>query len=262
MTTKANKHGLRAAAAERSNRHAQRTPLPPRKGDIDDAKEVLAAGAALVAGDGPDVKSWGKARTFADLAVACGWEGSVEPRGDAVELNATRGSETIVQAWRGGVWQYDASVYAFGDRTTRPRNASGATKLLNRTPDEAAAEMSKVAANRSFRKAEPKDLAVTLETAQKTLPFDPALATDAEIMAMVSGKSIVWFNRLSRKEEAGIVGRGRQLKMTFNESGDRVLNFCCPVTGYRSLLVTAILKVGTGRLESSKAETMKILVDA
>lgn len=262
MTTKANKHGLRAAAAERSNRHAQRTPLPPRPADVEDAREVLAAGAALMASDGPDVRSWGKAQNFASLAATAKWECVTDARGDAVEVSATRGNETIVQAWRGGVWQYDASVYAFGDRTTRPRNASGAIKLLNRSADDAAAEMSKVAANKSFRKSEPKDLAATLETAQKYLPFSPELATDAEILAMVSGKSISWFNRLSRKEEAGIVGRGRQLRMTFNEDGARVLNFCCPVTGYRSLLVSAILKVGTGRVEAPGAESQKVLVDA
>jgi len=32
MTTTASKHGLRAAATERRNRHAQRTPLPPKGG--------------------------------------------------------------------------------------------------------------------------------------------------------------------------------------------------------------------------------------
>lgn len=44
MTTNASKYGLRAAAAERRTRHAQRTPLPPRPGTIEDAKEAIEMG--------------------------------------------------------------------------------------------------------------------------------------------------------------------------------------------------------------------------
>lgn len=38
MTTVASKHGLRAAATEKRNRHAQRTALPPRPGQVEAAK--------------------------------------------------------------------------------------------------------------------------------------------------------------------------------------------------------------------------------
>lgn len=47
MTNTASKHGLRAAAQERSKKHAQRTPLPPRPGAIEDAREVIAAAKKL-----------------------------------------------------------------------------------------------------------------------------------------------------------------------------------------------------------------------
>ncbi len=267
MTTNASKFGLRKAASERSKKHAQRTPLPPRPGDVADAKDVLNALAALSNGDGSDPKSLGKAQSFAEKAGALEWEVSIAPVAGAAELTATRGNETIVQAWRDGVWQYDASIYAYGDRTTKPRNASGALKLLNRTPEAAKAETAKVAANRSFRKREPQDIGDRLETAQKILPFDPQTSTDAEIMAAVTGQSIAWYNRLSRGEEAGVVGKGRHLRMTVNESGERVLSFCCPVTGYRSLLVTAILRVGRGTPRSAGESQaaggfQKVLVDA
>jgi hypothetical protein len=44
---KASKHGLRKAAEERSARHAQRTALPPRAGQVQDAKDVIAASHVL-----------------------------------------------------------------------------------------------------------------------------------------------------------------------------------------------------------------------
>jgi hypothetical protein len=40
MTNVASKHGLRAAATERRNKHAQRTPLPPKPGVVEAAKET------------------------------------------------------------------------------------------------------------------------------------------------------------------------------------------------------------------------------
>jgi hypothetical protein len=261
MTTNVPKGANRAAAAQRTRKHAQRTPLPPRPGVIEDAREVLAE-VASSNGEEPTEGTWSKATAFAAGAIALGWEAVTEARSGSVEVIATRGNETIVQSWHDGVWSYDASVYAFGDRSTKPRNASGARKLLSRSVGDAEAETSKVASNKHFRKAEPKDLAVTLEKAQKRLPFDPDLDTDEVVLAALSGQSLVWYNRISRGQDSAIVGRSKSLRMTLNEKGQRVVNWCCPVTGFRSCLVTAIIKVGRGRLESAKAETMKVLVDA
>lgn len=250
VTTNASKHGLRAAAKERSNRHAQRTPLPPKPGVIEDAREVIAAGAAMQAaeshGDATDAKSMGKAEAFAEKARAAKWDVTVEPVGGVVELTATRGAETIIQAWAGGVWDYDTSFYGYGDRTTKPRNASGAIKLLERTPADASAEASKVSSNRHFRKAEPKDIEVRLEEAQQALPFDPSLAPDEEVAGILAGQALVWYNRLSRGQESAMVGR-KGVRFFTLADGQRGITFCCPVTGYRSCLVTAILKVGRGR---------------
>lgn len=41
MTTTANKHGLRKAAQDRTSKHAQRTPLPPRAGQVEAATEPV-----------------------------------------------------------------------------------------------------------------------------------------------------------------------------------------------------------------------------
>lgn len=279
MTTNVPKGANRASAAKKSAKHAQRTPLPPKPEKVADAKAVLEAAEALagwvahnaetdraeaaeMAVEAPSVATWGKAKAFAEKAGAAKWEASTEAVGTAVEVTVTRGSETVVQAWAGGVWSYEASVYAYGDRTTKPRNASGALKLLLRSPEDAKAEMAKVASNRHFRKAEPKDIVATLEVAQTRLPFDPALATDEEVLTVLRGQAVTWYNRISRKTESAIVGRGRHMRISLTDDNQRVVNMCCPVTGFRSFLVTAILQVGRGRIESAAAETQKVLVDA
>ena len=253
MTTNASKFGLRKAAQERSNRHAQRTPLPPRPEKIADAKVVIAA---LAHGDGTDTKSLGKAQAFAEKAVAAKWSVDIAPADGSVELTATRGAETMVQAWSNGVWQYPSSFYAFGDRNTKPRNASGAAKLLLRSPEEAAAEAGKVASNKHFRKSEPKDIGVKLEEAKRHLPFDPDLDADELILGTLTGQALQWYNRLSRGTETAMVSR-KGARMSVTPDGQRVVTFCCPSTGYRSCLVTAILKVGRGRRSTVKGQDIE-----
>jgi hypothetical protein len=242
----------RATAAARTNRHAQRTPLPPRPGDVAAAREVIDSlsglqaeivEATLSAVEASDPRSHSKAQAFAERAVAAKWEASTALRPDGVELTLRRGPETIVQLWKNGVWQYAESIYAHGDRVTKPRNASGALKLLGRSPEDAATDAAKVASNKSFRKAEPRDLAKTLETAQASLPFAPHDA-DEIVLAALAGHSLSWFNRLSRKEEEGIVAPGRHLRLIELDGGERVLMFCCPRTGFRSCLLSQILAVG------------------
>ena len=247
-TTNASKFGLRKAAEERRNRHAQRTPLPPKPGVIE---------AARMAVETSDAKSLGKAQTFTEKAVAAGWKAETTVRGEAVEVTATRGPETIVEAWRNGVWQYDASVYAFADRTTKPRNASGAAKLLERAEGDAAAEATKVAANNSFRRKTPTDLAPIV------LPLDPELLTDEEAAKFFRGQTVRWFNRLSRSTETAMVSRQSTVRVTRWE-GETTVSFCCPVTGFRAFHLSAVLAVGRGKsgvTAGSQTATVE-LVDA
>lgn len=255
MTTQASKHGLRKAAEERRNRHAQRNPLPPKPGKVADARAVIAA---VVDGDASDTRSQAKAQAFAAKAGAAKWSVSTAVVAGAVELTATRGPETLIQAWRNGVWDYTVSFYAYGDRNTKPRNASGAAKLLERSPEDAASEAGKVAANKHFRKAEPKDITVKLEEAQRQLPFDPELDADELILGALAGQALVWYNRLSRGTESAIVGR-KGVRMSTTPDGQRVVTFCCPATGYRSCLVTAILKVGRGRHATTKGSEHEVV---
>lgn len=255
MTKIVNKGANRAAHTAKVNRHAQRTPLPPKPGVVESARQPVEAASSN--GEGPDDRSAAKAQDFGAKALSLGWGVDYAPNGEVAELTATRGVETIVQAWSGGVWQYDASVYAYGDRNTKPRNASGASKLLARSEKDAAAEMAKVTSNRSFRRAEPKDLAQTLEAAQKALPFDPELATDEEVTGVLNGQALVWYNRMSGGNESALVSR-KGVRITRLPDGARVANFCCPVTGFRSCLVTSILRVGRGKAVKAEAALVEV----
>jgi hypothetical protein len=252
MTTNASKFGLRKAAQERTSRHAQRTPLPPKAGMVQAAREVQAAAKAAespVAGS--DTKSLGKANGFAAKAVAAKWQAAIASRGDAVEVTATRGPETIVQAWVNGVWQYDASVYAFSDRTTKPRNASGALKLLDRSLEEAAAEMAKVTANNAFRKRQPTDLAPI------ALPLEADLLTDEEAAKFFRGQTVRWYNRMSRAAETAMVSRTAKVYVT-RWDGETTVCFCCPVTGFRAFHLSAVLALGRGKASGTDGEQARI----
>lgn len=264
MTKIVGKGAGRPAAAARNNKHSQRTPLPPKPGVVADVRETVialdpgkttgvAVQTATMAAPAPGAKSLGKAEAFAEKARAAGWQVSIEmdPEHDGAELTATRDGETLIQAWAGGVWQYPSSFYGYGDRNTRPRNASGAVKLLERSAEDARADAGKVAANKHFRKAEPKDIEVKLEEAQRRLPFDPDLAADELILAAVNGQALVWYNSLSRGQESALVSR-KGARISVTTDGKRVLTFCCPVTGYRSCYVSSLLRVGKGSRNYTK----------
>lgn len=252
MTTNASKFGLRKAALEKTNRHAQRTALPPKAGTVQAARDVLASVPAESAVEGSDTKTLGKAHAFAAKAVAAKWQASLASRGDAVEVTATRGAEVIVQSWRDGVWVYEASVYAFADRTTKPRNASGALRLLDRSPADAEKETAKVNANQAFRRREVKELKTIV------LPLDPELLTDEEAAKYFRGRTIRWYNRMSRNAETAMVSRNSQVHVTRHD-GEVTVWFCCPVSGFRAFHLSAVLAVGQGRLAS--AETGEIVLD-
>lgn len=248
MTKTVTKGTNRPAAAARTNRHAQRTPLPPKPGVVEAAREVLAE-AAQMAVAAPDRKSQEKAKAFAERAAAAKWNTVLDESDRGVEATVTRGPEQIVQAWVNGVWQYDASIYAFADRTTKPRNAAGAARLLERSAEDAAAEMAKVETNKSFRRREPSDIKPMV------LPFEIATATDSEVSKFMRGQTVKWYNRFRRVPETAMVGRNTKIYLTYYH-GDPIVNWCCPVTGFRSCRLDAILGMGRGRLLS--AETSEI----
>lgn len=310
MTTTANKQGLKAAAKARTEKHAQRTLLPPKAGSIAEAAQpfgdsssygrmtvvelharaqtlglqmpksatkgrlldaiLKAEQAAPVEApkpkangkgptntdhntlDGADDKSLAKANKFRDAVVAHGWTVNFlvpADRPTVVEAVAERGPEAIHIAWGGGVCEYESLTYTYGDRVVKPRNASGAKQMAARAPEEAASILERVASNKAWKKKEPA------ERKPVKLPFDPALATDMEVVEALAGQAVRWHNRLSGGEETAAVTKDRKRITVEDFEGDRVIKFLCPHTGFRAFRLSALRAVGRVRGVTTKGQS-------
>ena len=168
-----------------------------------------------------------------------GWTVEIQEDGDYAELIATRGDESIHQAWVDGRYQPEAATYTIADRTVRTRNVAEALRWAGRTREAATRELEKVASNRSFVKKAPTEIK------RGPLPFDPATATDAEVTAALAGKKVMWLNRLSNtEEEAHVSTDPRQLRITIHEAhGERIVRTCSRVSGFRAFYLSAVMRV-------------------
>lgn len=339
MTNTATRHGLRKAAAEKRDRHAQRTPLPPRPGQVQDAKDAIAesrppAGSGRVARNGKveevrygtmtqsellgcaralglnprqsaakgkllsmlleaereflatvneerserrsnakvvstlrsgrtaqtdriddafsqpaaaaprkvapsnQESNKGVRKAAALAAEALGWEPTTTTSGDTTEIVLVRGIETVQITWNSGVFAYETAHYAAADRVIKIRNVSHAKQLLARTPQQAEADVKRVVANKTFRRrpaeAGPK----------RSMAFEPDALQDGELVERLLGKGITWTNRISNSTESAYVSRDpRKVRLT-EFAGERVIHWCCPITGFRAARVAALVKVG------------------
>lgn len=248
MTKTASKAGLKAAATAKTEKAAQRTPLPPKQkaAKEQDTLAMITAAAREVAREKQDAnsKSWEKAKPYIAAIQALGWSTSAgRPQGsdvtDHVEVIARRGNETLFIEWVGGVHQ-PTSSYTIADREVKIKNASAAKARAAMPADDATAELERVRQNKVFRKREQP----STEAKQARLPFDPATAGDAEIANAVAGHKISWINRYRDIEEDAYV-RPDPREIHFTEhDGERIMNFLCPTTGYRACRVAAITRVG------------------
>lgn len=254
-TTVVKKGAGRPAATAKRNRHAQRGPLPARPEQIEDARAVLAVLDVPTGCAGQDTgRSIAKADAFAEKARAAGWEAVTRLDGDRASAIATRGNETIHQAWDLGVYETASATYTIGDRTTLTRNASAARKLLARPRAEAEAEFSRVSSNKAFRRREVAPAKTT------RLPFDPILATDLEVIEALRGRRVTWHNRFTQTPEVASIGwTGVEV---VEQHGERIVKFLCPRTGFRALRLSALLTVSRGQVErapvSAPAEKRRV----
>jgi type II secretory pathway component PulM len=250
MSNVVKKGAGRAAHAERTNRHAQRTVLPQKRREpavVEQEARETAEAVRGTAADGP--RSAAKGKAFADSIRALGWE--IEPSWgggeDHVVVTATRGAEVIFIEWLGGVFQPTAT-YAQGDRVVRVRNASAAKQYASRTPEQAAEETAKVSANRFFRKREAP--AEDVDAKRQPLPFDPALALDEEVFANLAGKRITWYNRVAQTPDSAVfpIEYRKEFTHITEFQGERIVNFVDHGgTGFRSFRLSGLLSVSRGK---------------
>lgn len=263
-TTNVPKGAGRAAAAEKRNRHAQRTPLPPKAGQVEAAREPIAEEpkpktprktgevlaearrtrakkAAPVAVETPERRTQPdtKAHRARPAFEASGWDVTVQVDGDYAEMIAQRGPEVIHQAWIGGVYQPEAATYTIHDRTVKTRNLAEAIRRGGRPADAAEDEFKKVITNKAFVKKAPT------AKAPVRLPFDPEHADDEEILAALLGTRVRWINRISNNEETGTITLSpKHLSIKVSPEGEKVVRFCCIATGFRAFRLPALLSVG------------------
>jgi uncharacterized protein (DUF1684 family) len=82
-------------------------------------------------------------------------------------------------------------------------------------------------------------------TAPPAVPFDPETATDADVLAALSGRTVEWTNATTGKAEEGRVGR--TLTVTAASPGklhgNRTVTFADAGSGFRSVRLNAITRV-------------------
>lgn len=195
-------------------------------------------------------KSDEKAYAYVSKIEELGWTTSVErhvPEG-ITEVTARRGDEILWISWtHGAMTNVPKPSYTVADRTVQIRNASECLKYAARARAEADQELEKVRTNRFFRRRpqEPK---------RSNLPFDPESASDRDIIDAIAGKTVHWHNSLTQGTEIAIMNldpRRIEIEMSARD-GERIVKFCCPHTGYRAFRLSALTKIGGGRMHSKK----------
>lgn len=245
MATKtASKAGLRAAATARTDKAAQRTPLPPKN-----LRENIALAQEAVEESKPQKRvrklkavpdptpAAGKADKYAAVFTGLGWESTITRTDGLTELVATRGTEALYLAWMREAHVSGTSTYTIQDRTVKVRNPAEATRIAGLKPEEAAAKQVKVASNRQFRK---RPTGPTI----RTIPFDVQTATEAEIRDALEARRVSWHNSYSVSTETATVGNAKFISVQTHREGHRIVSFVDPETGYRAFRLDRLENVG------------------
>lgn len=289
-TTTVPKGSGRAAARERTNRHAQRTALPPKPGVVEAAREPISEPSARGAratcpvctedlsargmprhlkahaergekepsaaveapAESTPTDTPTKAHKHATAFSEAGWKVEVQTSdGGYAELIAVRGTETIHQAWVSGVYVPESASYTIGDRTVKTRNVAEALRWGKRSVGDAETEFAKVGSNKSFVKRAPAE-----KPKAAKLPFDPETVTEPELVAAIAGAKIRWMSRLSNQEETAIVHPDPRKIREEMQYGFRTVLFLCMTTGFRAFRLVDILSVS--KLSVAALDTMEV----
>lgn len=191
-----------------------------------------------------DAKGAAKALKVSQALAPHGWiYGSLTGEGPRVTATFTRGIEALTVVWDAGVFNYEGTSHAIGDRITRVRNVSAALKLGARKPEEAEADLERVVRNRTFNKSKVRAEGGEAP-ARPRLKFDPETVTEPELFKALAGKVVVWINRISRDTESATVTTNPR---NFNvlpprPDGSRILQFTSP-NGFRALRISDITRI-------------------
>lgn len=192
-----------------------------------------------------------KAKRLADelATYKAPWSATYDTNDDTgtVTLSLHRGKAQAVElmqiSWFNGacIGGEGRITHEYRGRKIAVRNASAIKQRATMTPEEVAAEFSKVsirkAAGPPKGKREPKPSAEL----KALMPFNPETATDEDILSAVLNKPIVWDNATSGKRESDVV----KAKPTINrtKTGTRNLSFR-GVNTSRTVRVANLVSVG------------------
>lgn len=255
MTTTANKAGLRAAATKRTAKAAQRTPLPPRKGTVEAAREAVAElkpAKTVKAKPAKPEAPQDKATRYAGELSALGWKSDITRTDGKAELVATRGgTEALYLSWFREAHISGESTYTFADRTVKVRNPAEAMRMAARSPEEAKASQAKVASNHAFVKR-------ATGPSVRSVPFDVQTASDEEVLDAIRSRKVTWHNQYRVESETAVVGN--LVRIDRHRGGHRIVSFVDPESGYRAFKLENLENVGARvNLDRIKQEILAAL---
>lgn len=194
-------------------------------------------------------KGSAKALKLHTALVGYGWiyDRLVGGENGRVTAILTRGQETLTVTWDSGVFNYEETSHAVGDRVTKVRNVSAAIAMGSRPAEAAEKDLERVVRNRTFNKSK---VAAAGTPARRKLPFDPETVTEGELAALLAGKTLEWTNRITRgTETARVTDRSSKFfKLTDGPAG-KTLQFASS-EGFRACRLADIIRVG-GSLRKS-----------
>lgn len=203
----------------------------------------------------------GKAKAFADDAKEAGWDVSYEysdsANGREVVI-ASKGKAdnptSLTLVWDNNRYNYGESEYVVSGGSRTVRNASEARRILTgelkpqpgKGTGRQVAKKTK-AGNGIEKKTEEKLQPVRVKPKLgRMLPWDEETVTEGDILKAVVGKRLVWKNRISGGyNEARVLPdpNQKQLYIASNSKQERCLNFAAQDGGFRSVRLSAIIRV-------------------
>jgi hypothetical protein len=198
-----------------------------------------------------------KAEKLADLARTLGWQTAVSIVGSyGATLTATRGEETLRLSWDNEVvkvkgWhEFPGGRKAVYNAKEASRALAQATPVVSRRQP---ARRAQAASNGRFNDGADRVTAVV-----RSLPFDPATASDQEVLGYIQPAStLAWVNSVSGLTESAVVycrrspdGKAklpeaplRSLRMENGTAGRRIVTFPSEDGGMRSVALDQLVSV-------------------
>lgn len=266
---KASKFGLRKAAEEKTKKHAQRTPLPPRPGQVQEARDAIemaeaiqstgkafakkikkeakraareAEQAATMAAKpaGAPRPPQDKSAAFMADAKALGWDVDAALSGSAVltdVIQASRGDEVIQIEWQNNVFMNNCLYRRPDGSSSKLRNASHARQTMALP----APTQQQLAARKAVRE---KTSGLTRQPVRQ-ITFDMDAVGDEELAEALKGAKLVWVNSISGAEDADVIPPSAKVYVDVQSTG-RCVHFNSP-TGARSVRISSIIHVSGQR---------------